>query len=334
MFQLRDLIKKQEVIVSNFLIGYEKEFIIVATDSNGVSYNVLDLGSELMRESNGLTKEYGFDLRNEYSRCLMEIVTPPYKKEDAQRKLRDLNKYYLELNSILTTIKANFPKLAHFKLELFDSGGSHTRNYVTINGNIIFHDDVGEELVEQRYEKFVRDNLSKKFKLTSSHEDSKLINYYSHINSFHITFNPTYCGQSNFQRFFKSYNDALRLVDEYKNMDVSNRIVMLEKEITIDSNLRDLFFDQFFKKIHPRLPSKCRQSQSNDSFILELETTVNTLSKEGMLPESIDMFSTWPSLNIRPRITKNGTFLAEIRAFSSSFSHQAEDFIKKITELD
>lgn len=324
-----------------FEFGTEKEVLLIAKDKNGNVFNFLEnkkLVNQLKKQNE--IKKYlssGWKIVPEYSKCLIEIISPVYKSHEIKQWKKDLKQILLTLETVVKNSKL----LNNFKIEVSDQGTSKVNKYIDSSGEIKTNKNLQDlqSIVLPNYKDLVYNNKNLRVKF-ENYTYNKAIEVYNHLNSFHITFHPTYKYKKlaqNLNSYLQFLNKTSKIIQKYKQYDKgNNEIIRNNKKYKLSKNLRDIFLREYMKK-NSKLNNKFQNETyhiSEDLFLQKINGIKNKFNIKD--PKNLDKgFNSWPSLDFRPRLLKQEMFLIEIRAFGSNMKLDTiEEIIKKLINID
>lgn len=318
--------------------GFEKEFVLQARSlKNSELYN-LNLATELIES---LTKKKLLDeysVRPEYSKCLVEIVSKPYDSRQVFQELDNINNTQSVIETELKNlVRQKYPEIdERFEASVSDQGSSPSSQYLNPDLSIKSDQTDAIELVLPEYRKLV--SSYKNIEIEVGGRSESAIGLYNHINSFHITFHPTYKkGATSFSNYIRAAQITQSLVSKYQVYDRgNNRLYRGNKYYHFHKNVRDVFFEIFLSEKFGSLPARLLLSKD----VARAETEFIHLSKHLLKKSGTDhldrAYSNWSAINIRPRVIENIIPALEIRQFGSNFSRTSEitQLLKEIIEYD
>lgn len=329
-----DLFKNHAIQNKKIEFGFEKEFLLQAINKKSGQILNLNLASNLL--DNLPNNHESYIVVEEYSHCLVEVVSPPYSSETVFEGLNIINSYSSFLQEHLTAlIEKNYPEIAKiYEVFIKDNGSSPSNLY--LNGDLSIQSDQEEpvDLVLIKYKELVEKNKNLLWETGPIKE--KIIGIYNHITSFHITMHPTYNYDNSLDIYLNALEKITELIKEYAKYDDGNKTIFRsEKTIMLNENLRDIFLKKFLPIFAPEEQAIFNIPSGNEK-LLYLEKLLKTLMKNYKTNTMDKAFKEWNAYNIRPRIINNVLPAMEIRKFGSSFSRSSKliEFIQRIIDID
>jgi len=336
--KLNDLQNLVTLIDRPIEFGFEKEFVLQARSvKNSDIYN-LNLAAELIES---LTKKKllsDYSVRPEYSKCLIEIVSKPYDSRQILQELDNINNTQSIIETELKNlVKQNYPELdKHFKVSVSDNGSSPFSQYLNSDLSIQSDQTDAIELVLPEYREFVLNYKNLEIKVDGRFENA--IGLYNHINSFHITFHPTYKkGSTSFPDYIRAAQITQSLVSKYQVYDRGNdRLYRDGKYCFLSGNVRDIFFGIFLQEKFGNLPVRLLLSKDISKAEKEFIYLSEQLLKKSGADDLDKAYGNWSAMNIRPRVVDDVIPALEIRQFGSNFSRtkEAKQLLNEIIEYD
>lgn len=334
------------------MVGLEREILLVAHDGEGRKYNlamsreVVDILFDSLNQGHRIKKycDDGWLVVPEYSVSLIEIVSPPISIALFSQLVETLQTIQDDITLVLQSeIYSRYPQLSSYTFSIETKGTSEVNEYLFQTGEIVNDSttDPNNFLLEEDAE--FAENVTGHTLAIGSHVEEG-VGIYNHLGSTHVTFQPEY--GSDFSKNMNKYIQFLfhleAIIIEYKHSDNGNKkIVRNGIEYTSSENIRDLFLASMLELRYKLSLPISYQAGSN---ILEEIERLNTLAQQiavahNLNVESVDnldsIFRKWSSVNYRPRITKTGVPLIEVRAFGSNFDLQVlQLFVEHIRQLD
>lgn len=323
-------------LISPCEIGFEKELLIQASSKrDGAVFNLM-LAEELITVAT--PHDPLFTLVPEYSRCLVELVSHPFAAQNALPGLHSLNASVDSIDDALRSlVSKSYPLLAQeYDVFVSDDGSSQSNCYLNPDGTVLNDQEHAAELVLIESRNTVEKYKDMRWKVGA--EDERMIGTYNHIQSFHITFHPTYVGDERpFTRYLKALSFAQAAAAEYEHFDNGNRsLVRTHGTFVTDENVRNLFLKKFVCKKEDPL-SNALSIPTNEA---DAEEYFFTLTQKLLVRENTQdvdcAFKSWSSLNVRPRILGGLLLGIEIRQFGSSFSRTpyAYELVERMVKHD
>lgn len=349
---MREIKRLFDLPPREFEVGIERELVFMAKGRGGEVYN-FNISPQVCEFLNGpdfqdgelkALFQQGWQVKPEYSKALIEIVSPPQKRSQVAGISVGANQIRRFLNKLVFQLAKDwYPHLSDFRFFTQSRGTSSTDQYLTPEGSIHSDPENILENVLESYLNFVRQMAD--FKMSIAGYTETNIGIYNHLNSTHITFHPEYTHDpvSNSDKYFRFLMELNHLLHLFKPCDQGNRRLKREGKIyETDGNLRDLFLAALNGYLyHGFIDSEYRaQSTSHEAEVDNLETYLEQLrclpgveSSPETSPDAL--FKKWNSLNFRPRFINDAIPAIEIRAFGSSiFLDKIQDLIFLIASLD
>lgn len=301
-------------------IGFEKEYRLEAISRADDSRYNLEAAPALLRALSGSLDHA--QAVEEYSRCLIEIVTPPVAAEEVWVTLETLNRTAPNIEDTLRkTIYSSAPKLAQeYGLRIADDGSASSALYLDLDGAIRSQLTDAAALVLPPYERFVEARQALSW--TVGGRTELCIGMYATINSFHITLHPTYAAERPYR---EAYIDCLeRTIQALVRLEGStcdNRI--LERDwgtVDLGRSVRDAFLECLAASAP--FAGRFIAGASRLAVGERLEEVTEGLTTAGTSPD--EGLRSWNTLDLRPRVLPDGMPLIEVRRFPSCFSRQPE----------
>jgi len=305
-------------------IGFEKEFSLRAkAKSDGTLYN-LNLSVQLLAEVG--TTLSPFSLVEEYSRCLLEVVSSPVSIEKAFETLDSLNKTQLQLNVALNSlVKTKYPDLLQqYEVSVEDDGCSPTNLYLNPDLSIRNDQTNPEQLVLPAYIESVLEKNSLMWSPVPGLYE-RMIGIYNGIQSFHFTYNPRYDGTNDYITYLSALARCAKLVEHFSPTDTGNKLLMRSNTVLeLPTLARSIFLRELLSANHTVAQGIFIQSElfSNPDMYLERITKALTTTVGNFPLDTV--FKQWPSFDMRPRIIDGTLPVMEVRRFGSSFSKTEE----------
>jgi|SRR6185369_7845423 len=317
--------------------GFEKEFLLQArSKTDGKIYN-LNLAREFLLFLSKVRIPYGHSIVEEYSRCLVEVVSKPYRTDTVFDGLKKINQMHSFIESKLRSfVKRTYPRLTeYYDITLSDRGSSPANQYLCYDLEILSDQKYPADIVLPQYKKYIERYGDTSWRVGKVNE--KIIGTYNHINSFHITFHPTYAAGFSFENYITTLSAVRNLILKYEKYDKGNKgLYRNGKKIKFEKNVRDLFLKKFLR-LHA---GECGMNFSipDDpadaaayfvAFTKKLTGIIGTLDIDRS-------YKNWSAYNMRPRVINNQIPGVEIRQFGSNFSRSkyATKLINEIIKID
>lgn len=267
----------------------------------------------------------GWHISEEYSKCLLEIISPPYKKDSINLLLEEVDYIDKKLNEYLSDFLIEFyPQIyKSFCCKFIMNGTSETAMYIDENLQEFDDGKFPECNVLSKNVDFVLKNKHILVDMNGYREPA--IGIYSHLSSLHITFHPTYGNDknNNIKKYLNFLSHLPQVIEIFKFLDNGNKRVIRDRRIIVlRENLRDLFLRVLAEKIHKQ-PQ--RMELTGTSYIQKRASLSNIISiLEKNSPQKINtvdqVFKSWKCADFRPRVIDNKLPGFEIRSFGSNFS--------------
>ncbi len=319
-----------------FEFGIEQEMLLTAIRKKDKKHYNLNVAYLIVAKFNFFTSRdgklkklfsSGWSISEEYSKCLLEIISPPYGKDSINLFMEEIDYIDKKLNEYLSEFLLEFyPQIyKSFYCKLVMNGTSETNMYVDENLQEFDDETFPECNVLSKNVDFVLKNKHILVNMNGYKEPA--IGIYSHLSSLHITFHPTYDNDknNNIKKYLNFLSHLPQVIEIFKFLDNGNkRVTRGRRTIVLKENLRDLFLKILAKKIYKQ-PQRIelvgtsyiqkRASLSNIISILEKNSLqkVNTVDK---------IFKSWNCADFRPRVIGNKLPGFEIRYFGSNFSQK------------
>lgn len=318
--------------------GFEKEFVLRAKSKKNANLYNLNLAAELIEllTKNASLREYS--VRPEYSKCLVEIVSRPYDSNHVFQELDKINNTQSLIESELKRlVRHDYPDLdKKFEVSVSDFGSSPSCQY--LNSDLSIQSDQIDfaELALPEYQHLVLNYKNIKMRVGDSFENA--IGLYNHINSFHITFHPTYRkGELSFPNYIRAVRMVQELVSKFQVHDKgNNKLYRGNQYYRFQKNIRDVFFEIFLPEKFGGLPIRLSLSTKDSDAEKEFIALSEQLLKHSDTDSLDKAYSNWSAINVRPRIVEGNVPALEIRQFGSNFSKtiKMRGLLKEIIELD
>lgn len=331
-----DIFKKFSGKKIGFEFGIEQEMLLIAIRKKSKKLYNLNVAYLIVANFNFFTsrddklKELfssGWSISEEYSKCLLEIISPPYEKDLVDLLLEEIKYINKKLNKYLSEFLIEFYPKIHksFYCKLVMNGTSETNLY--IDEKLQEFDDVAfpECNVLSRNVDFVLKNKNVLVNMNGYVEPA--IGIYNHLSSLHITFHPTYGNNknNNIKKYLNFLSRLQQVIEIFKFLDNGNkRIIRDRKTIILKENLRDLFLKVLAEKIHKQPQTIKLTGISYIQKRASLSNIISILEKNSHQKiDTIDqVFKSWNCAHFRPRIIDNKLPGFEIRSFGSNFSQK------------
>lgn len=316
-------------------IGFEKEYVLRArSKETGALYN-LNLAQELVATAAASVAPHA--LVEEYSRCLVEVVSKPYPLVAAQAGLRALSGTKDTLtNELQRLVRDTWPKLAErYDVFVEDDGCSPTNEYLDPDLRTFNDQEDPAVLVLPAHRPFVEAHREHVWQVGNAAE--RLIGTYGTVQSFHFTFHPSYDATGGYERYLEALSTVGAAVERYSFSDTGSRsLTRAGAAIEFDEPVRDAFLRTLLASrniVQDGIYIKPELFIDTGSYFEGL--TARLMSATGS--ESVDeAYKKWSALDMRPRIINDALPAIEVRRFSSGYSSSisAQNLIREIIESD
>jgi len=331
---MREIERLFDLPPCGFETGIEREIVFMAKDRSGEVYN-FNISPEVHEyinspdfKSDELRELYrqGWIVEKEYSKALIEIVSPPKK----ERQLSELTTGVVYIRGLIDQlvprlVEDRHPHLSDFTFFTQSRGISSTNRYLTSEGSIISDQESILDNVLKTAVDFVKHLEGFEMQIAGYTEAN--IGIYNHLSSTHVTFHPEYTKDktTNSDKYFRLLMKLNSIILLFKPFDHGNRRILREGKIyEADENIRDLFLIELNRYLYDDFIDReyNAQATSVEAEIDNLEEYVEKLRAfQGEVNTNLDaLFRNWNSLNFRPRFINSKLPVIEIRAFGSSIS--------------
>ena len=337
---------------SESMVGLEREILLVAHDNAGRKYNlamsreVIDILFDMFPQDHRI-RQYckdGWVIVPEYSVSLIEIVSPPIRIALFTQLVDILENIQQDMASIVQSeIYSHYPQLNSYIFSIETEGTSEVNEYLLPTGEIVSDASTNTDYLLLEADTEFADKVRGHMLVIGNHTEEG-VGIYNHLSSTHVTFQPEY--GENISKNRKKYIQFLfhleKIVISYKAFDTGNKRILRDgAEHSSSKNIRDLFLASMLE-LRYKLAIPIAYHAGLD--ITEEIERLNVLAHQIAAAHDLDIdlignvdniFRKWSSINYRPRLTKEGLPLIEVRAFGSNFDLQVlKQFVEHIRLLD
>lgn len=322
-------------IACEFQFGFEKEFLIGARHKESSTLYNLCLAPEFMNDVLSIVEpnsqlaalfSKGWTLQPEYSRCLLEAVSPAYSGRELDTAFDDLDTFCDDISATFASYVRFFhPRLAHYDCFLWTPGCSPSNLYLGPHADVLSK-KTDSRFIVLPYCHWYLDLENMDILLGDVVED---ISMYNHINSFNLTMHPQYSSDSkqNARDFTRFIPFCIRTFDAFKEHDNGNKtLIRDDRLIRFERNIRDIFLEQLFLYLNHGRPLRYEPPLSSQQPFEELIADFDNLESLEKLDESLKK---WYVTNLRPRFIAGGIPCIEVKGFGSNYG---SPFAKKLVQ--
>ncbi|MDD2766256.1 MAG: hypothetical protein PHH40_00645 [Candidatus Moranbacteria bacterium] len=317
--------------------GFEKEFLLQAHSKKDDRVYNLNLAQEFLLFLMNTKLPHNHIIVEEYSQCLIEIISKPYHINEVFDGLKKINQLHLFVeNKLQKFVKKTYPKLArYYRIALSDEGSSFSNQYLCSDLTILSDQKDGRNIVLPKYKKYIKQY--KDITWSFNRISEKVIGTYNHINSFHITFHPTYSNQFSFKDYIKILRLTQTLISRYEKYDRGNKKLFRNgKMVHFKKNIRNIFLKKFLSVHTSKIGANFSIPNNSLNAINYFTTFTKRLLKTAKTKDIDTAYKKWSAFNMRPRVINNQIPGIEIRQFGSNFSRSksAEKIISDLIKID
>jgi len=328
----------------SFEAGFEREWLLGAVEKetgklfncNLAEYVLSDQGFFWQKQRTQQLWREGWRLAEEYSKCLIEIVSPPFEEENSISALDELNEADSAIRELFPVfVEKRFPKLnERFNVFAWQPGASPTNQYIDENECKLSDPEDTSKIILPKYRRYLE--FDSKVKIREGDWVEQGIGIYNHINSFNITVHPTYSGETEKDKrtFIRFLRYCTEVFDEFKKEDNGTKhVIRAGQKYYTEKNVRDVFLESAFPHFnHPWTSLELKLEGNNEEeWTAELSKNVNQLKDSKRIDESLRR---WYVLNVRPRVIA-GILCVEFKGYGANFPiSAAKKLVEQLYEWD